>query len=108
MKWHKFLVNFSLWASALLNVIVCTACLLNGHPAIALVVLGVAAYNVYARFQLANFKVKAYHHLLALQLIICATGILLSGLDVASIASSIAMCCVNYRYYKKRSELFVN
>ncbi len=108
MKWHKFLVNFSLWAGAVLNLIMGFACLAEGAPLYGLVLIGAAAYAIYVRFQLAKFKKNAYMHLLAAQLIVIAADLLLMGVGFSALASNIAACGVNYYYYNKRKELFVN
>ena len=108
MKWHKFLVNFSLWAGAVLNLIMGFACLAEGAPLYGLALIGAAAYSIYVRFQLAKFKKNAYKHLLAAQLIVIAADLLLMGVEFPALASNIAACGVNYYYYNKRKALFVN
>ncbi len=108
MKWHNFLVYFSLWAGAVLNFVMGAACLFEGAPLYGLVLIGAAAYAIYSRFQLASFKKNAYKHLLAAQMIVIAADLLLMGVEFSALASNIAACGVNYFYYKKRDKLFVN
>ncbi len=91
LKWHKFLIYFSLWLSA---VFVC----LRGAGFIALGILGdesssffqipavktvnivygaiyiaIAVYHIYTRYQLARFRAGAPKHLLILYVIIPVT-----------------------------------
>ena len=107
MKWHNFLIYFSLWAAAILNVIIGFMSIAGGAPLYGIVVIGAAAYLIFARFQLANLKAKAYNHLLIAQLIVIAAD-LIAGAEFSSLASSIAACGINFYYYKKRESLFVN
>ena len=108
MKWHKFLVNFSLWLGAALNAALGVVFMADGVPFYGLVLLYAAVYTIFVRFQLANFKVNAYKHLLFPQLIVVFAELILAGVNIASIAPSIAACSVNYLYYNKRDSLFVN
>ncbi len=108
MKWHKFLVNFSLWLGAILNFVMGAACMFEGAPLYGIVLICAAAYSIYVRFQLANFKKNAYKHLLAVQLIVVAADLFLMGAEISALVSNIVACSVNYLYYKKRDELFVN
>ena len=88
LRWHKFLVYFSLWASAVFT-------FLRGAGFFALVMFGdtdpqipqppalkaldiaygviyiaLAVYNIYTRYQLARFKKGAPKHLLILYVIV--------------------------------------
>ena len=103
MKWHKFLIYFSLWAGALLTISDgCT--LLNGlhyggnaeqvyryfsslrsvDCTFAVIYFGIAAFMIYTRFQLAGFKQGAPGKLTLLyilQLIITlAYGLIVSNI----------------------------
>lgn len=108
MKWHNFLIYFSLWAGAILNALIGVVCFTEGMPLYGVVLIGAAVYTVFVRFQLANLKKNAYKHLLAAQLIVIAADLLFVGAEITSVASSVAVCCVTYFYYKKRDNLFVN
>jgi len=108
LKWHNFLVYFSLWAGAVLNFIMGIACMAEGAHLYGLALIVAAFYGVYTRFRLANFKKNAYKHLLAAQLIVVAADLLLMGVEFSALASNIAACGVNYFYYKKRESMFVN
>ena len=80
LKWHKFLIYFALWASAVVNVgtaIMCidgTINIYDGQNELivsnysrlrtvllirGLVLLAIVAYTIYTRFQLAGFRVNA-------------------------------------------------
>lgn len=108
MKWHKFLICFSLWAAAVLNVILGVAAIANGALLYGIVLIGAAAYTIFTRYQLANLKANAYKHLLATQLIVSIANVILLGFDFSTVCSSITAICINHFYYKKREDLFVN
>ena len=143
MKWHKFLIYFSLWAGAVI-------CALNGlqlltgtvygpnneseavyvhFPALksvdmvfGVIMIAIAVFLIYTRFQLARFREGAPNKLTIAYLLQLAAflgyGIVISGIvhmsfsDVinsqtsASIVSSIVMIVVNRVYYNKRAHLF--
>lgn len=107
-KWHNFLIYFSLWIGAFLNALFGLACLLEGEFLFGILSVGIAAYTIFARFQLANFKVNAYNHLLASQLIVVAVNLITIGFDITTVLSSLAGSLLTYYYYRKREELFVN
>lgn len=108
LKWHNFLIYFSLWASALLNIALGLTCMAEGDPLYGFVLVCAAVYTIFVRFQLAAFKENARMHLLAAQLIVLVADLLLMGIDPSSLASSVAGIGINYIYYKKREDMFVN
>ena len=78
MKWHKFLIYFSLWAGAALNGISALAMITETqygsnrvmvymvYPSMrtvdvlfGLLLIAVSVYTIYTRFQLARFKIGA-------------------------------------------------
>lgn len=128
MKWHKFLVNFSLWLTAISEILLGGVMLLmmtmdtpnryrgeNGLLifAFVLLVLMVACgvYGIVVRFELARFKQNAPAHLLFVQIaesIVIALFMMIDE-DVAltSIIPSIVWAFINRYYYSKRADLFV-
>ena len=120
MKWFKFLINFALWASAVINAatgiinLTGTAYTLMGSdPALVyrvypaakavdviygLLLLVAAALAVYARFQLSGFKKRAPVYLYAVYGIVIAGNILYNaGVGVitgnlSAIVSSFGQC----------------
>lgn len=108
MKWHKFLIYCSLWAGGILNLALGIWCMAEGMLLYGLVTAAAGVYIIAVRYMLANFKSNAFKHLLAVQLIVIAADLMFAGFDISSVASSVAVCAVNYNYYKKREKLFVN
>lgn len=107
MKWHKFLIYFSLWLSGFLNIVIGGMCLLDGMPLYGLVVLCAGAYQICVRFMLAGFKRNAYKHLLAANMIVVIANLLIGGEAFSSVLTNIAVGAVTFMYYKKRDKLFV-
>ncbi len=143
LGWHKFLVNFSLWLAAI-------TFLGNGIPYIfqnyyemsggsteyvyyffpslqvldviyGILLVGLSAFTIYVRFQLAKFRQKAPLMLSYLYIaVIAVTSIyyilLFAIIDsqpdyiqlITNNAMSVAMLVINHIYYKKRAALFVN
>ena len=137
MKWHNFLIYFSLWASAVINTIGGLSMLSglhyqgwadNGLRALELLMalssLGIAAFTVVTRFALANRQSKGPKLLTALYAINIAlsllypllasvvTGMPLSELTDFStftgIITSVVFLFVNMAYYNNRAHIFVN
>ena len=142
LKWHKFLIYFALWAGALINAGNAVMCI-NGTQyqeqseqiyamysglktldlAWGIVLLGICAYMIYVRFQLAGFRIGAPRKLSILYImnLVCSLAYLLAFSAVThlslgamaskiipSIFSSILLLFLNQNYYSKRLELFVN
>lgn len=140
MKWYHFTIYFSLFASALINLIAGIQYLsgaqyegmadyvyyaYNGLKAVdtlyGIIGIGIAAFCIFTRFQLAGFKanapmllniiyaVNAVVPLVYLGIFSSITGINpTSSSTASSVASSIVMIIINSVYYKKRKHLFVN
>lgn len=143
MKWYKFLINFALWAAGVLNVITALMYITGGiyvtqgvEPDLVydvfpgmkpvdviygLVILALAAFVVYTRFQLAGFKQRGPLFLYIIYGLNAATGILYtlisaaatgvsgvaSGLFTTAIAPAVYLA-LNYVYFNKRKHLFIN
>lgn len=140
MLWHKFLIYFVLWFGAVVNLAngiayfyaakSMSTMLINPviniqHMQILDVVMGVvvillAAFAIYTRFQLAAFKTKAPKLLIAfyalggvinfgrsVALSFITEGVTFSD-QVVSLAVAAIMCVINYVYFKNRADLFVN
>lgn len=100
MNWFKFLVNFSLWAGAILNAALAvlhltgtvydleggkgmSAAVYAEYPSMrtldvtfAIVTLALAAFTVYTRFRLARFRKNGPLLLLILYIALCAASVL--------------------------------
>ena len=142
LKWHKFLIYFALWAGAIMNTGNAVLCikgtqyaeqseqiyaLFGGLKTVDLawgiVLLAIAAYMIYVRFQLAGFRIDAPRKLSILYIVSLvgsvayllavsavthqALGSFMSDI-VGPIFVSILMLFINQNYYSKRLELFVN
>ena len=143
LKWHKFLIYFSLWAGAVMNVYSGIRSISGAQygtdsaqvyayyggslkaldTAMGLVLLVLAVYTVYTRFQLAGFKIDAPRKLTVLYTanlvasvlyLLAASAVTKLPLSsfmsdmIGTIIGSIAMIFINQNYYNKRMELFVN
>lgn len=143
MGWHKFLIYFSLWASAVLNLFGGVSTMTGASygemkelvytvfsslkaldMVYGLCLIALAVLCVVTRFQLAGFKklgpqlligVYAANLILSIGYIVAnsailqvSVGELLNSSMVSSLAASAVMMVVNYTYYKKRADLFVN
>ena len=144
MKWHKFLIYFSLWAGAVLLVLggisfiagkvygEMGARIYQAFPAMrfvdiayGLALIGVAAYMIYTRFQLAGFREGAPQKLLILLalspvlewgyflLVSAVTGVSITqirsgGGFVGELIGAVIGIWLHKIYYGKRAELFVN
>ena len=144
LRWHKFLIYFSLWIGAaglLLGGIGFIAGTVYGEMgdriyqafpvirfvdiAYGLVLIGVAVYIIYTRFQLAGFRQGAPQKLLILlalspvlewgyQLILSAvTGVPITeihsgGSFIGELIGTAIGIWLHKVYYGKRKELFVN
>ena len=143
MKWHNFLIYFALWAGAVLGAINGfsqitgsvygdkTELVYDTFPSLkgfdvlfGVIIIALAVYQIYTRFQLAGYKQDAPKKLtivyaanfaisvLYLFIVSSATGVPISQLTSesfwGSLAGCVAMIVVNKKYYENRSALFVN
>ena len=145
LKWHKFLIYFALWAGAILNAVQAIRSMTGGNylevgmtgeevyqrfsglrtvdMVAGLLLLAIAAYGIYVRFQLAGFKIGAPAKLTVLYIALAAYNLIYSVLAcnamnvelsavssnlVGSMIGSVLMVVINRVYYNKRMELFVN
>lgn len=147
MKWHKFLVYFSLWFSAFLNGLTGLASLsgaqykmvnVEGKTVYSLLpslepidkfygvfLLILAFFTILTAICLIKLKRGAPRWLIALYTVSLLGGVVYGGLvdnvlrshgslgavvsrSSSSMIISVVMITVNYIYYKKREELFVN
>ena len=129
MKWHKFLVYFSLWANGIFSAILGVACMSivaepfgryrHSHsdmvPVLAL--LGIlffvfAVLSIVVRFKLARFKAGAPKFLLVVQIASSVISGAFMAIDVdasiLNIFTGMIIPIITYYYYNKRAELFVN
>ncbi|MBQ6972984.1 MAG: hypothetical protein IJP86_11610 [Synergistaceae bacterium] len=144
LRWHKFLVYFSLWAGAVMLVLSGAAFIAGtvygemgdrvyqAFPVMrsvdivyGLVLIGVAVYVIYTRFQLAGFRQGAPQKLLVLlalspvlewgyQFVLSAiTGVPITeihsgGSFIGELIGTAIGIWLHKIYYGKRKELFVN
>ena len=144
LKWHKFLIYFSLWASALSNGLSGYQAVIGAHygpesdqvyaifgsglrsldMVMGFALFAIAAYSIYVRFQLADFRIGAPKKLTMLYIahlaigfgyilaVSAATKLPLSQFSApdmfSSIIGSVAMIFINQNYYNKRMELFIH
>lgn len=144
LKWHKFLIYFSLWAGAVLLALGGVAFIAGTvygkigdriyqvFPVMrfvdivyGLVLIGVAGYMIYTRYQLAGFKQGASQKLLLLLvlspvlkwgyavIISAVTGIAITeiqagGSFIGELVVTAISVWLNKIYYNKRADLFVN
>ena len=143
MNWHKFLIYFSLWIAAVIRALdglqLLTGTfygpnneaeqvygifsnLKNVDMIFGVIMLAVAAFLIYTRFQLARFREGAPNKLTlvyVLQLAVplgyafAVAGIvkmsiseIMNPQDLSSIAVHVVMIFVNRVYYNKRAHLF--
>lgn len=133
MKWHNFLIYFSLWAGAILNFysgasllkqVAQYGSLLGGGLSAACAAYGLAAiaigvYGIYVRFQLAGLRRRAATHLTMLYALIVALDVVdlvlvaslgerTGGSGFSKVFVAIVLLIANREYYRKREALFVN
>ena len=129
MKWHKFLIYFSIWVSAIYNLYLGLAYLYFGSDSpvyyciggigidlrvifqgIGLVACGV--YLIAVCFKLAKFKKGAPNHLLLAQLAsaLSTTLFMMREMDASFsiFLYNLPVIVVNRCYYGKRAKRFVN
>ena len=126
MKWHKFLIYFSLWASFISNTLTGIFALfvfLSGNFSsdfpyimwalfytITQILTGI--YALFVRFRLAHFRKNAPKHLIIFLSIFCIMQSLRCIIDstspIAYVLGGIIYILLNNNYYSKRSGLFVN
>ncbi len=125
MKWHKFLIYFSLWFSSIVNLLIGTAYFLYLfsdsfnryiYSEGELLFAGIssvfcAVYAIIVRFKLANYRRSGPRHLLAYQILVIIIDIVICCMESAfsfdTLISSAAAAALTAVYYKKRSDLFV-
>ncbi len=147
MKWFKFIIYFSLFASAVLNVITGITTLTGAQyqgvknmvylyfkdlktadTLYGVVLLGLAAFAIFARFRLSGYRKNGPAMLNVVYIANSASALIYSiiaqaivnntplgaGIEldltsaIASIVTSIVMVVINTIYFKKRAHLFVN
>ena len=138
MKWYKFLIYFALFAGAVTNVISALLTILGFftasavyemYPAalpydicVAVIALALAALDLYTRHALVTYKkigpvllcisyaIPAVHTAVAVIIGSAITeGLISFGISqVSGIVVSIVMVVVNYVYFKKRQDMFIN
>ncbi len=148
MKWYKFLIYFSLFAGAVLNVIAAILYITGAvYPATSggqataklvyevygsslktvdvlygIVMLCLAAFCIVTRFKLSGFKKGAPVYLYVVYIadvvltliyniaLTAATNIpsIFTVSNISSIIATVIMVILNYIYFKKRQDLFVN
>lgn len=118
MKWHKFLIWFSLFFSALINIADGIYCFSFVDQIGSMAFFGIAEillglFVIFVRFRLSGFKRNAADLLTAAQaigIVLLILSALILGLDanVSGISTGIAMLVINRVYYKKREALFRN
>ena len=154
LKWHNFLIYFGLWAGSALSLLAAagyfTGAVYGGAEeviyqafpvlkwldiAYGLLIVGLSAYGIYTRYQLAGFKKGAPKKLLSLYAAMCAVflaytlcsaGIMthrlislgqsdaaekvwfFAGKSFWQLLPMLIMFIANKVYYGKRAELFVN
>jgi len=122
MAWFRFLIFFSLWASAFSNVVLAVMYLTGAiydlefmgmadavyaeYPsmraldvAFAIAAVGIAVFSVYTRFRLAGFKKNGPQTLAVLYILSCAVSVLYAFVSSAMIgelsASDLSSLSVN-------------
>lgn len=135
MKWHNFLIYFSLWAAAILNIgngvaglvrlsSVSTEALKQAPwlfavlVAVCVVPIGLGALLIVTRFKLAAYKASGPKMLVALCAVLVVLGLIALVLGMIAEAVDLELIgelvwdstylVLNYIYYKKRAYLFVN
>ena len=142
LKWFKFLIYFALWSGGILTALysfayftgtvlgigIDTELVYSYYPLLrvfhifcGLENIANAAFAIYTRYRLAQFRQNGpvclhalYLVQLAMVLIYWLAGSLILGewLDLASgfsdLISSIVILCINIVYFRKRKHLFVN
>ena len=136
MKWHCFLIYFSLWAGAVLNVINAIR-IFSANSSVyywfpgfkgldvifCICSIALAVYLIYTRFQLAGLKYEApkkltrcYVFAIVLTLLYWIGASIVSGIslftlanasDTGTIIGNIVMMCINKAYYNKREDMFI-
>lgn len=118
MKWHYFLIWFSLFFSAIINIVDGISCMeyvgqVGGAAFFGISEIALGIFLIFVRFQLSGFKVNAINLFTTAQVISIVLSVLAAivtgiELDVSGIASAIGMIVITRAYYAKRAELFVN
>ena len=144
MKWYKFLIFFALYATAILNIIggvsqlTGTVYSVTGISAsdvyayygqglhildivMGILMIGIAVFAIFVRFQLAGYKKQGPKTLLVLYVINLVVSLgyslavgaitsvnVMDSSSVGGLVISAVMIIVNYFYFKKRAHLFCN
>lgn len=139
MTWHKVMINFVLIISAIFNLsdgtqmisgvqygenVANVYALYSGLHVLDIIcgvlIVAIAVFCIYVRFELAKFKRGAPKKLTILYVLICIlpqlysiisynmTGLVILQLVYINLLMNIVFAVVNYIYYNHRAELFVN
>ena len=125
MKWFNFLIYFALFFGAIVNVITAISSFTESEGVFDIISgilsIGVAAFSVYVRFRLSQYKDDAPKMVVTLYTINLAITVLSIiyllittefeadiTLLMPSFAVSAAMLTCNQKYFEKRKHLFVN
>lgn len=129
MKWHNFLIYFSLWLNALVclfigatGVWVCFSADPPGRyvgnmeakfdaAAVGVALILMAVYTVITRYKLAKRKDGARKHLVTVWLLSGFASSLFMVIDGSGsflgLIPTVIMAVVNHYYYQKRDDLFI-
>lgn len=129
MKWHKFLIYFSLWAAGLINLsnagtYFSYASVYGVYAVCGAILAALAVFSIVVRFALARFKAKGPKMLVAMNILTASTGIvfpllvsvqtgypvieMLDATTISQIAVGLAMAAFHNAYYGTRAHMFVN
>ncbi len=125
MKWHNFLIYFSLWAAGIINIAVGIIYLV--YPAtdsfnyymydigeVALMgffslIMGI--YAIVTRFKLAKWHASAPGHLIAYSVLSAIFSAVMGSIEgtltLETIIGSIVFIIINCVYYNNRKDMFV-
>lgn len=130
MKWHKFLVNFALYAAAVLNVLSAFQLLvISGTGVFALdlmlsvMYIALAVFNIYARFRLAGFHRNGPNCIYLNYILSAAVQVIYSlskagvgpepfnleavqGPILNSVLTVVIFVWANHTYFTKRADLY--
>ena len=115
---NKILIWFSLFFSAIINIVDGIGCLeyageVGGALFFGISEIALGLFLIFVRFQLSGYKVNAINLFTTAQVISIVLSVLAAivtgiELDVSGIASSIGMIVITRAYYAKRAKFFVN
>ena len=115
---NKILIWFSLFFSAIINIVDGIGCLeyegeVGGALFFGISEIALGLFLIFVRFQLSGYKVNAINLFTTAQVISIVLSVLAAivtgiELDVSGIASAIGMIVITRAYYAKRAKVFVN